>query len=137
VSPPGGTTRFQLHDTRRLTIVTMIGVVTVDDWADTVTWQIGNNLWSWASLYDLSAAEAFPCLEGETLRDMKRFVQELTRVCGMRGPVALVVPSRLVERYRVQFDAFSDAAPYVFEVFDDLEMAQVWLAGATDRRFTM
>jgi hypothetical protein len=134
VIPSANGCQFRLHQTRRLVIITMSGVITLDEWANTVTRQIENNLWSWASLYDLSEAESFPCLEEDFLDDMKRFVSDLSRVCGMRGPVAIVVPTRLLDRYRQQFDAYGDATPYVFEVFTDSATAQLWLAGATDRK---
>ena len=135
VATPSATScHFGVHETRRLVVIAMAGVVTLDEWANTVTWQIENNLWSWASLYDLSEADSFPCLEHDFLGDMKRFVSDLSRVCGMRGPVAIVVPHRLLERYRRQFDAYGDGTPYVFEVFTDRETAQLWLAGATDRK---
>jgi hypothetical protein len=117
-------------DVNRRIVFTMTGEVTIESWAAAVAEQIDDGLWSWASLYDLSQADAHHALD--LLRDMKGFTAEITRERGTRGPVALIVPAAVLTAYRERFDAHSVSVPYAFEVFTDAEAAAAWLSAVTD-----
>ena len=105
--------------------------MTLEIWMAAAKRQIWAGAWRQGALFNLLEAVDVPLLasgdETVALED------ELQRKLGIRGPIAFLVAESVYEQTRDAAIAMSNRLPFSLELFTDIELAHLWLEGATRR----
>lgn len=109
----------------RLVTFTFQGTVTIDEWAEALASQVGDDAWSYGTLIDATAPGiVLPTLHNGD--DIPRYVDGLVSELGARGRVAFACATPELVEHLNAYRA-SRTLPYRYEIFRHPMSARAWL----------
>lgn len=111
--------------TRQRVIITLTGVVPVEQVIAMLDLQVKEGTWAWSALYDGSHRTA--AFSSAEIHRFAAAANNLATRQGPRGPVAIVRPTDLGYGTARMFSMLSDKHAVAVQVFRDLASAEHWL----------